>query len=307
MGRCATFIKENCQRAASRIGGELVEDKYEFADADYRSAAIELKAIAYDMVTKISKKKKELLQQYPNKTEIENVLVELNNRNDNLLVLTSKLEEELEALDNIEKKKTGKEASQQIPVQEKQPEFPKIEPKPQIVIKPKEQQKEIVIPEEEPVEEYDTEIEDQEEQDPTAELPKEQPEKNTTPEIAVEQNQMKSQPVMNTQSSIKKKFQKTTKNISKAIMVRPNQLDNLRASRPRQEQILIEKGIFLPSTETSQELKTVPKKSSKPVLPDDVERQVEDLTVKANIYYNEGEIDKAQELYDQIKKLTSQN
>ena len=37
------------------------------------------------------------------------------------------------------------------------------------------------------------------------------------------------------------------------------------------------------------------------------ERQIEDLTVKANIYYNEGEIDKAQELYDQIKKLMNQN
>ena len=220
-------------------------------------------------------------------------------------MLTSKLEEELEALDKIEKEVKGKSSNQKIPVQVKQPEPAKIEPKPQIVIKPKEeQQKEITIPEEEPVEEYDTEIEEKEQETPPIELPKEQPEKKTTPEIAAEQTPIAKQPVT---SSIKKKFQKTTKNISKAIMVRPNQLDNLRASRPRQEQILIDKGIFSPSTETSQELNTVPKKSSKPVLPDDVERKIEDLTVKANIYYNEGEIDKAQELYDQIKKLMNQN
>lgn len=312
MGGCSTFIKGNRQCATSRIGGELVEDRYEFESADYRSAALELKAIAYDVIAKISKKKVELLQQYPNKTEIESILTELNNRNDNLLVLTSKLEEELEALDKIEKEVKGKSSNQKIPVQVKQsapvipqPEQVKIEPKPQIVIKPKEeQQKEITIPEEEPVEEYDTEIEEKEQETPPIELPKEQPEKKITKEIAAEQTPIAKQPVT---SSIKKKFQKTTKNISKAIMVRPNQLDNLRASRPRQEQTLIDKGIFSPSTETSQELNTVPKKSSKPVLPDDVERKIEDLTVKANIYYNEGEVDKAQELYDQIKKLMNQN
>lgn len=289
-----------------------MEDRYEFDDAEYRSAAIELKAIAYDVVTKISKKKAKLLQKYASKAEIESILTELNNRNDNLLVLTGKLEEELEALDSIEKKVKGKELTQQIPVQVKQPtsiimqpEPAKIEPKPQIVIKPKEDlQKEIVIPEVEPVEEHDTEIEGRQEQTPPIELPKVQSEKKTIP---VEQTQEEKEPIVNMQSPIKKKFQKTTKNISKAIMVRQNQLDNLRASRLRQEQILIDKGIFLPSAETSQELNTVPKKESQPVLPDDIERQIEDLTVKANIYYNEGEIDKAQELYDQIKKLASQN
>ena len=116
MGGCSTFIKGNRQCATSRIGGELVEDRYEFESADYRSAALELKAIAYDVIAKISKKKVELLQQYPNKTEIESILTELNNRNDNLLVLTSKLEEELEALDKIEKEVKGKSSNQKIPV-----------------------------------------------------------------------------------------------------------------------------------------------------------------------------------------------
>lgn len=151
-----------------------MEDKYEFESAEYRIAALELKAIAYDVIAKNSKKKIELLQQYPNKIEIESILTELNNRNDNLLVLTSKLEEELEALDKIEKEVKGTSSNQKIPVQVKQPEPAKIEPKPQIVIKPKEeQQKEITIPEEEPVEEYDTEIEEKEQETPPIELPKE--------------------------------------------------------------------------------------------------------------------------------------
>ena len=99
-----------------------------------------------------------------------------------------------------------------------------------------------------------------------------------------------------------KRFQKTTKEVSKAIMVRPNQLENLRKSRIHQEQILAAKGLLPEVTEQEQEeiKQQVPKE-----LPD-VERKIEDLTVKASIYYNEGELDKAQELYDEIKELNKQ-
>ena len=38
-------------------------------------------------------------------------------------------------------------------------------------------------------------------------------------------------------------------------------------------------------------------------LPEDIERQIEDLTVKANIYSNEGETAKAEDLYNKIKEL----
>ena len=106
------------------------------------------------------------------------------------------------------------------------------------------------------------------------------------------------------ESTVKKRFQKMTKNLSKAIMVKPSQLQNLRKSHEYQEQILANLGIF-EKTEASEESKN-PITEGPKELPDDVERQIEDLTVKANIYYNEGEVDKAQELYDKIKELNEQ-
>lgn len=106
------------------------------------------------------------------------------------------------------------------------------------------------------------------------------------------------------ESAVKKRFQKMTKNLSKAIMVKPSQLQNLRKSHEYQEQILANLGIF-EKTEASEEAKN-PITEGPKELPDDVERQIEDLTVKANIYYNEGEVDKAQELYDKIKELNEQ-
>ena len=106
------------------------------------------------------------------------------------------------------------------------------------------------------------------------------------------------------ESTAQKRFQKMTKNLSKAIMVKPSQLQNLRKSHEYQEQILANLGIF-EKTEASEEAKN-PITEGPKELPDDVERQIEDLTVKANIYYNEGEVDKAQELYDKIKELNEQ-
>lgn len=106
------------------------------------------------------------------------------------------------------------------------------------------------------------------------------------------------------ESTVKKRFQKMTKNLSKAIMVKPSQLQNLRKSHEYQEQILANLGIF-EKTEAGEEAKN-PITEGPKELPDDVERQIEDLTVKANIYYNEGEVDKAQELYDKIKELNEQ-
>ena len=102
-----------------------------------------------------------------------------------------------------------------------------------------------------------------------------------------------------------KQFKKTTKALSKAIMVRQSQLENLRNSRIRQENLLKEKGIFTGEEEIEQAQSQVVR-TEKKVLPDAVERQIEDLTVKANIYYNEGETEKAQELYNQIRALSKQ-
>ena len=289
-----------------------MEDKYEFESAEYRIAAIELKAIAYDIVAAISKRKTELMKATKNEEEKKQRLTELNNRNDNLLMLTNQLEEQLEALDSLDKemKKRDLEEKSSKPLALSNKD---LEKKKAIVINanPIEQEKEIIIPEEEPEEEFDTEIEPEQHQPISIEKTNEEQQKNITTEISP-QTAFSSSPKIptpvgaNTQP-VKRKFQKTTKNISKAIMVKPNQLENLRKSRINQEQKLVEKGIFLPLMQNLQKNMIEEPQPLKKELPDDIERKIEDLTVKANIYYNEGEIDKAQELYDQIKALTNQN
>lgn len=289
-----------------------MEDKYEFESAEYRIAAIELKAVAYDIVATISKRKTELMKTTKNEEEKKQRLTELNNRNDNLLMLTNQLEEQLEALDSLDKemKKRDLEEKSSKPLALSNKD---LEEKKAIVINanPIEQEKEIVIPEEEPEEEFDTEIEPEQHQPISIEKTNEEQQKNITTEISP-QTAFSSSPKIptpvgaNTQP-VKRKFQKTTKNISKAIMVKPNQLENLRKSRINQEQKLVEKGIFLPLMQNLQKNMIEEPQPLKKELPDDIERKIEDLTVKANIYYNEGEIDKAQELYDQIKALTNQN
>lgn len=289
-----------------------MEDKYEFESAEYRIAAIELKAIAYDIVATISKRKTELMKTTKNEEEKKQRLTELNNRNDNLLMLTNQLEEQLEALDSLDKemKKRDLEEKSSKPLALSNKD---LEKKKAIVINANhiEQEKEIIIPEEEPEEEFDTEIEPEQHQPISIEKTNEEQQKNITTEISP-QTAFSSSPKIptpvgaNTQP-VKRKFQKTTKNISKAIMVKPNQLENLRKSRINQEQKLVEKGIFLPLMQNLQKNMIEEPQPLKKELPDDIERKIEDLTVKANIYYNEGEIDKAQELYDQIKALTNQN
>ena len=289
-----------------------MEDKYEFESAEYRIAAIELKAVAYDIVAAISKRKTELMKTTKNEEEKKQRLTELNNRNDNLLMLTNQLEEQLEALDSLDKemKKRDLEEKSSKPLALSNKD---LEEKKAIVINanPIEQEKEIIIPEEEPEEEFDTEIEPEQHQPISIEKTNEEQQKNITTEISP-QTAFSSSPKIptpvgaNTQP-VKRKFQKTTKNISKAIMVKPNQLENLRKSRINQEQKLVEKGIFLALMQNLQKNMIEEPQPLKKELPDDIERKIEDLTVKANIYYNEGEIDKAQELYDQIKALTNQN
>ncbi len=289
-----------------------MEDKYEFESAEYRIAAIELKAVAYDIVATISKRKTELMKTTKNEEEKKQRLTELNNRNDNLLMLTNQLEEQLEALDSLDKemKKRDLEEKSSKPLALSNKD---LEKKKAIVINANhiEQEKEIIIPEEEPEEEFDTEIEPEQHQPISIEKTNEEQQKNITTEISP-QTAFSSSPKIptpvgaNTQP-VKRKFQKTTKNISKAIMVKPNQLENLRKSRINQEQKLVEKGIFLPLMQNLQKNMIEEPQPLKKELPDDIERKIEDLTVKANIYYNEGEIDKAQELYDQIKALTNQN
>ncbi len=336
----------------------LVDDIFEFMHSAYRLASTQVKAIAYDLITEITRRKQELM-----KSEVENkeeLLTKLTTINDKIIELTDSLEEQLQNLDQIEivdqvkkqlpteTKEDGPSVSQTIieKTPEKKKEKPQVE-KPRNVIPPvqtenkeenaikienpviEEQPREEIIPRKVVEKKAETkpvipsitpseatpipeEKKEQEEikQEKHNQAPSEEPRKEVKVEktnLPQEEKTIEEQPQSTTEEEPReeevprKKFKKTTKNLSKAIMVRPNQLENLRRSHSYQEQKLARLGIFkeaLTEVEKPQLKKTGPRQ-----LPDEVEREIEDLTVKANIYYNEGETDKAQELYDKIKEL----
>lgn len=260
----------------------LVDDIYEYENNEYRIASMQIKAIAYDIVTGITKKKKNISKttQSPQQENIKNRLSDIS---DEIMQLTEQLENQLEQLDQLEE---GKEITSTTNVE--------------VPPRKEKTKEEVKAPGEIKQPENNTEIQKITPiSTPGTENNKETDNKNST-----EQEESANAKEIPTP---RKRFEKTTKNLSKAIMVRPNQLQNLRNSLPYQEKILVDKGIFKQSsnteiTEPIQKIATQPKQLS-----DEVERQIEDLTVKANIYYNEGEIEKAEELYDKIKELNQQN
>lgn len=247
----------------------LVDEIYEFENNRYRTASIQMKAIAYDIVIESKNKKPE---------EKRNAIV------DEIINLTEKIEKQLEQLDSLEEEKEIKEEKIEEKTSPQPPEEkPKEEPIPE---KSVEEKKDVIQKIEASQEEKQPE---EKEPTPPGEKPVE-----TTPIVA------------NQPTSAKKQFKKTIKNLSKAIMVKQNQLENLRNSRTRQEQLVATKGVFDQVEKDSSNVIEQNPVVKKP-LPDNVEREIEDLTVKANIYYNEGEIEKAQELYDRIKELNQAN
>ena len=337
-----------------------MDDIYEFENPKYRVASMQIKAIAYDIVIEITKKKMEA----SNSEELKN---KLTNINDKLIELTESLEEQLEALDecdqelenqNDEKKavsspKEKDEVPKQEPIEKQEEKMPEpVEQKPQqeepiitsntVKIVPipssekKEEEKQPIIEEKEqkPV---DVEIKEQvppampqepeitpkvvegasqdKKEEPVKEPQEEKQMINIQPALEIKAdpnltleetpNQDFPKVVATAETHQLKQFKKTTKSLSKAIMVRQSQLENLRKSRIRQENLLKEKGVFTGEEEIEQAQSQVVG-TEKKVLPDAVERQIEDLTVKANIYYNEGETEKAQELYNQIRALSKQ-
>lgn len=284
-----------------------MDDIYEFKNNEYRLACMQIKATAYDIVTGITKKKAANLD-------------ELFKIRDKIVELTDSFEIELEKLDaQVEsiKQQTSSDESPMITpeVAEKKSDHLIIpegmnDAKLPITERTSEESKNQKTRLEQmtstPIEQatdYQTSSENTKlptvnsavDQPAHSQNQEEKTAEEQTPQI-IEADQ-KSEP-----TAVKKKFRKTTKKVSKAIMVRPNQLENLRNSRQFQEQILAKQGIFAMAEQIQQQrLNNQPKE-----LPDEVERQIEDLTVKANVYYNEGELEKAQELYDQIKALNNQ-
>lgn len=318
-----------------------MDDIYEFENPKYRVASMQIKAIAYDIVIEIAKKKAE----NSNHEELKNKLTTIN---DKLIELTESLEEELEKLDqcNQEQEDQYKDSTKEVtpPVKEEVPKQEPIEKQEETV---PEVQKELV---EKPIVTSDAiKIVPKEEQEPKIQkIPKESTETPRvsvstpldsviTPKIVetkaqevIEKPKINIQPTLETKTPLNqvpeeqtsnldfpkvvatastpqlKQFQKTTKAVSKAIMVRQNQLENLRKSRIAQENLLKEKGIFSGEEEKIPTSLTQNTGIEKKELPEEIERQIEDLTVKANIYYNEGEREKAQELYNQIRALSKQ-
>lgn len=297
-----------------------MDDVYEFENSEYRLASMQIKAIAYDVMTGITRKKGVL----KNKDIPTAVLNRLTLISDRIVELTDSLEEELQKLDQTIENTNEKQLEttlnnmnqSTIEVKETQEEIPK----PEAIIQKEFKEENNITPLQQPK----VEMNNVQENEPVEEPQTQKIDKSiTTSKSGLTENQeseISHSPEMNEveetdspmnattvqepiKESAKKRLQKTTKSLSKAIMVRPNQLQNLRKSRRFQEQLLAKQGVF---EKADQAEEIIPITQGSQQLPDEIERQIEDLTVKANIYYNEGEVDKAQELYDKIRKLNEQ-
>lgn len=295
-----------------------MDDVYEFENSEYRLASMQIKAIAYDVMTGITRKKG-VLKNKDIPTEVLNRLTLISDR---IVELTDSLEEELQKLDqtientNEKQLETTLNNMNQSTIEVK--ETPEELPKPEAIIQKEFKEENNITPLQQPK----VEMNNVQENEPVEE-PQKIDKSITTSKSGLTENQeseISHSPEMNeveetdspmnattVQETIKefakKRLQKTTKSLSKAIMVRPNQLQNLRKSRRFQEQLLAKQGVF---EKADQAEEIIPITQGSQQLPDEIERQIEDLTVKANIYYNEGEVDKAQELYDKIRKLNEQ-
>lgn len=112
------------------------------------------------------------------------------------------------------------------------------------------------------------------------------------------------------------KFRKITKTATKAILVRKEQLEKLAQSKLEQKKVVELLGVFEGVAQFQQTQEALEQKAQaldnrinatvQGMAEDksiDKERQIEDLMVKANVYYNAGETEKAKALYDQIGVL----
>lgn len=351
-----------------------MDDIIEFDNSEYRLASMQVKAIAYDVVTGITRKKINIKNGLDDTAKRDELLAKLNEINDKVVELTDELELELEKLDDIDEEledilrpsnvKPQQEVTQPkpaeetvvtptneevtIPNPEPEPSILEVTEKPLITIpepssethQPEQTVKEVNIetaPVEESQETVSQQVENEtKEEEPQPEISKvdlpdipqvvNQPEEmpsetaetsDDTKEEPVEQQEPKIVTMEENEPKLEEKestpkikvFKKMVKDLSRAIMVKQSQLENLRNSRLVQEKLLAEKGL-LPELGKKDKAEALKKEAEKPIkkeLPDDVERKIEDLTVKASIYYNEGETDKAQELYDEIKRLNEEN
>jgi len=274
-----------------------VDDIYEFENTKHRKASVQIKAIAYDLMMELTEKKKKLLK---NKSSNSNELIDqLNSISDQLFQIIKDFENQLEILDQYEETLKSLELeptevsqigveSKSLPIKDQfvvENQTPIIKKNPEEMSKDSNNEIEKVkdLPDLKIAEALPQEIENEDDDyEDSLDATKEPAIVNAKPKV----------------------FYKKSKNMSKAIMVKPNQLLNLKNSLYSQEEILVNKGIFSsPGISSIETKKNTLEQPIKPVLPDDVERQIEDLTVKASIYYNEGDTAKAEELYRKINEL----
>lgn len=353
-----------------------MDDIIEFDNSEYRLASMQVKAIAYDVVTGITRKKINIKNGLDDAAKKDELLAKLNEINDKVVELTDDLELELEKLDDIDEELEDILRSSNVkPPQEQKAPQPEVTPAKETVVKTTNE--EVIIPNPEPepsilevtekplitipesssetpqpeqkvkeestettpAEEHQETVSQQVENEAKEDDPQPEISKVDLPDISQAANQPEEIPVETSKTSADTKeepieqqepkiveenepkleenestpktkvFKKLVKDLSRAIMVKQLQLENLRNSRLVQEKLLAEKGL-LPELAKKDQEEAEKKEAEKPLkkeLPDDVERKIEDLTVKASIYYNEGEIDKAQEIYDEIKRLNEEN
>lgn len=275
-----------------------MDDIYEFENTKHRKASVQIKAIAYDLMMELTEKKKELLKNKSNNSS--ELIDQLNSISNQFFQIIKDFENQLEILDQYEETLKSLELeptevsrigveSKSLPIKDQfvvENQTPIIKKNPEKMSKDSNNEIEKVkdLPDLKIAEALPQEIENEEDDDYEDSL-------DATKEPAI----------VNAKPKV---FYKKSKNMSKAIMVKPNQLLNLKNSLYSQEEILVNKGIFSSSGISSIETKkNTLEQPIKPVLPDDVERQIEDLTVKASIYYNEGDTAKAEELYRKINEL----
>ena len=236
-----------------------MDDVYEFENSEYRLASMQIKAIAYDVMTGITRKKG-VLKNKDIPTEVLNRLTLISDR---IVELTDSLEEELQKLDQTIENTNEKQLEttlnnmnqSTIEVKETQEEIPK----PEAIIQKEFKEENNITPLQQPK----VEMNNVQENEPVEE-PQKIDKSITTSKSGLTENQeseISHSPEMNEveetdspmnattvqepiKESAKKRLQKTTKSLSKAIMVRPNQLQNLRKSRRFQEQLLAKQGVF---------------------------------------------------------------
>lgn len=153
----------------------------------------------------------------------------------------------------------------------------------------------------------------------------EQAVENKSERIANEIEEVKNNPDLSVEEKLGKlkklrKVQKTSKKVTKAIIVSKKQLERLAKSRIKQEELLTAKKLLKETDGFNNLDQVIDKQLQKEVLKeqgilnnnpaiqpkqyDDPKREIEDLMVKAKVLYDANQKEEAQELYNRISELS---